>query len=183
MFRNIFIGLTFLFCTSINAPTALRPVFGVRVSYQADGSFVNILAYLHDGRVLTKKKVMSFKEFCHVASGDWPSIYNPTRENLFDKEGVTGGIYQDSITLKKYPYCPAMDSLWKLRYRSYPFPGNNELGWSQNAYNPSNPQKRYLYLRYGIEQIDTHQFIDTSFWKILRDVRDITWIGTYMNVQ
>ena len=37
-----------------------------------------------------------YKEFCHVASGDWPSIYNPQRENLFEQEEVVGGIFKDS---------------------------------------------------------------------------------------
>lgn len=168
--------------SSIQFKPANRTVFGVRISYSSTGSVYTLAVFIHDGRVLTKKKILSDKEFAFFASGEWPSIYNPMRQNLFDENAVYGGVYEDSITLQKIPYCFALDSLWKVRFRMYPFQGKNEYGWSQDAYFPSLKQKKYLYDRYGVEQIDTKFFLDTSFWKLLRDVRDPQWISTYKNI-
>lgn len=159
-----------------------RTVFGAKISYQSNGSMVNLVAYIHNGRYLTNKKILSKRDFCFFASGEWPSIYNPERINYFEENNVLGGIYVDSITNEKIPYCFALDSLWKVRFRQYPFRGLNEFGWSQSAYRPSLPQEKYLYERYGIEQIDTHFFLDTSFWKLLRDVMNPIWVGEYKRV-
>ncbi len=171
-----------LLSSSIQFKPMNRTVFGVRISYSATGSMYTLAVFIHDGQFLTKKKILSNKDFAFFASGEWPSIYNPNRENLFDQNDVLGGVYQDSITLDKLPYCFALDSLWKVRFRTYPFQGKNENGWSQDAYFPSLRQKKYLYDRYGIEQIDTKFFLDTSFWKLLRDVRDPLWISTYRSI-
>lgn len=176
------IFITALICSSIQFKPVNRTVFGVRIAYSSTGSIYTLAVFIHDGRFLTNKKILSNRDFSFFASGEWPSMYNPTRENLFDVNNVYGGVYQDSITQEKIPYCFALDSLWKVRFRMYPFQGRNEYGWSQDAYFPSLRQKKYLFDRYGVEQIDTKFFLDTSFWKLLRDVRDPLWISTYKNI-
>lgn len=182
MLRTLTFASIFFVVSSVQMRPESRTVFGARISYQSTGTMVTIAVFFDNGQVLSHKKILSLKEFAHFASGDWPSIYNRNRINLFELNNVSGGVYEDSITHQKTPYCFALDSLWKIRYHMYPFQGRNEMGWSQDAYNPSLPQKKYLYDRYGVEQIDTKFFLDTSFWKLLRDVRDPQWISTYKAV-
>jgi hypothetical protein len=156
-----------------------RAVFGVRIAYQSTGEMISLVSFITDGKYLYNKKILSRREFSFFASGEWPSIYNQKRVNLFDKNNVLGGIYKDSISLKKMDYCFSIDSLWKIRYRLYPFQGKSEYGWSQESYAPSTRQKKYIFDRYNVDQIDGKFFMDTSFWKLLRDVRDPQWISTY----
>lgn len=182
MLRIFALIIVFYVTSSIQLRGESRTVFGVRISYQSTGAMITLAVFFDNGQILSNKKILSLKEFAHFASGDWPSIYNRNRINLFDLNNVVGGVYEDSITQDKIPYCFSLDSLWKIRYRMYPFQGKNELGWSQDAYNPSLNQKKYLYERYGVEQIDTKFFLDTSFWKLLRDVRDPQWIATYKSI-
>lgn len=182
MKRTIVFALIFIVCSSIQQQNLIRTVFGVKVSYQSTGSMVTIVAYLHNGRSLAHQKILSLRDFAFYASGEWPSIYNPNRINFFEENNVPGGVYTDSITQEKIPYCFALDSLWKIRFRMYPFQGKNDKGWSQDAYFPSLKQKKYLFDRYGVDQIDIKYILDTSFWKLLRDVRDPTWISTYKSI-
>ncbi len=177
----LFAFLFYLF-SSVHPKNEIRAVFGVQIAYQSTGQLINLVVYIHNGRTLSHQKVLTLREFAFFASGEWPSIYNPNRINYFEKENVPGGIFEDSITHQKIPYCFALDSLWKLRFRSYPFKGGFGEGWSQDAYFPSLTQKKYLFERYGVEQIDTKYFLDTSFWMLLRDVRDPGWISTYRNI-
>jgi len=181
--KRLFIfGTIFFICSSIQQQNLIRTVFGVKISYQANGSLVTLVAYLHNGRTLTHEKILSVRDFAFYASGEWPSIYNPNRTNFFEENNVPGGVYTDSITRTKTPYCFALDSLWKIRFRMYPFQGKVDKGWSQEAYFPSTNQKKYLYERYGVDQLDLKYFVDTSFWKLLRDVHDPAWIATYKNI-
>lgn len=171
----------FLFL-SVQFKAELRTVFGVRVAYQSTGQMLTIVAFFSDGTMQSHRKTLSFKEFAHYASGDWPSIYNRNRIDLFELNGVLGGIFQDSITHEKLPYCFAMDSLWKLRFSYHPFNKGNDKGWSQDQFLPSPQQQKYLYNQYGMNHIDTQFFIDTSFWKLLRDVTNPEWVETYKNI-
>ena len=141
-----------------------------------------IIVYFDNGVTRSNVKYLSLKEFAHFASGNWPSIYNRNRINLFEINNVEGGIFYDSTTLITTPYCTALDSLWKIRYRTYPFAGKSDLGWSKDDICPSLTQKKYLFERYGNPHIDSKYFLDTSFWKLLRDVRDTNWISHYKSL-
>lgn len=167
---------------SVQFKAELRTVFGVRVAYQATGQMLTLVAFFSDGKMQSNRKILSTKEFIHFASGDWPSIYNRNRMNLFDLNGVTGGVYQDSITKEKIPYCFALDSLWKLRYNYHPFNGIGSVGWSQDQFTPSLAQQKLLYKEFDMNHMDTKFFIDTNFWKLLRSVTDEEWIEKYKNV-
>lgn len=173
--------LAFL-CSSIQFRHELRAVFGVRVAYQSTGKMITLVAFFTDGVRQSHRKILSFDEFVHFASGDWPSVYNRNRMNLFELNQVQGGIYKDSITFKETAYCFALDSLWKLRFDQYPFLGNNEQGWSRDDFLPSPNQQQFLYDEYGMAHIDTKFFSDTSFWKLLHDVTDPEWIQAYRSI-
>lgn len=180
--RTLFIILAAFLSLSVQFRSELRTVFGVRVAYQSTGQMITLVAFFSDGNMQSHRKILSLKEFIHYASGDWPSIYNRNRMDLFELNGVTGGVFKDSITFEKIPYCFAIDSLWKLRFSHYPFQGNTEAGWSQDRFLPSPQQQKFLYRHYGMDHIDTKFFTDTSFWKLLRDVTDREWIEMYKNI-
>lgn len=179
VYKSLIIFSVFFLVSSIKTTGEKRTVFGVRVAYQSNGDMITLVVFKKEDETLLNKKILTSREFSFYASGEWPSLYNPNRMNFFLKNNVDGGVFLDSITRKNTPYCFSLDSLWKLRYKTYPFRGNNETGWSQEIYSPSSRQKRYLFERYNMDQIDGKFFIDTSFWKLLRDVRDANWISTY----
>lgn len=180
--RTVLILIVAFLSLSVQFRSELRSVFGVRVSYQANGQMVTFIAYYTDGVMETNRKFLTFNEFVHYASGEWPSIYNRNRMNLFELNGVQGGIFRDSITRKETPYCFSVDSLWKLRFRNYPFKGSMEEGWSQDEFLPSPAQQKFLYKNYGMAHIDTKFFVDTNFWNLLQDVTNEEWIAMYRNL-
>ena len=166
-------------CTA-SKPLTSKTVFGVRISLSGDGSLVGFKAirYLSNGAV-KEERPFQRDEFIKMASGFWPSPYNPERRNYFEENEIFGGVFVDSTTNEKISYCPAIDSLWKLRFRETPFQGQAEAGWATGQYQPSPQQLKYLAVRYNIRQLDLQYIVDTNFWNLLHDVSDSTWIANY----
>lgn len=163
-----------------------RVVFGVRVAMVANSQLVSYVAmrYSPDG-ILREKRNYTRDEFIRVVSGDWPSNFNPKRINYFEENGVPGGVIYNDTFKKSYPYCPAFDSLWKIRYADYPFKGGelSGTGWSLGIYTPSLKQVKYVSDRYHIKYMDTEFIVDTNFWQLLKDVQDSAWISSYRNLK
>ena len=159
-----------------------KGTFGVCVAYQANGNMVTYIAYLKEGNRITMRRTLMEDEFVKFASGFWPSIYNPQRENLFEKENLSCGVIVDPETKKQYPFCSPMDSLWKIRFSTYPFNGIIADGWGGKSYRPSSGQEKYLFKEFGISNIDNDFFVDSNFWKILKSVNDPEWINYYKNL-
>ena len=101
----------------------------------------------------------------------------------FAEHNLDCGMYRDSFSIKEYPVCVPFDSLWKLRFSTYPFKSSLESGWSSKMYRPSEKQELFLYNNYNIRSIDENFFLDTSFWKLLSDVQDPAWIANYKSLQ
>ncbi len=176
--------LVYLVCASVNDGEFPRPAFAVKISPQADGKDVHLMCFINNGRGYALPRNLSPQEFIRFASGEWPSPYNRKRENLIEKNGLECAVLTDSLTLKEYVWFPALDSLWKIRYEQYPFSGkDNEFGWSEERFKPSAAQMRYLKERYNVSNIEFDYFIDSSFWKILNDVTDPEWIGSYKSIE
>jgi hypothetical protein len=76
-----------------------------------------------------------------------------------------------------------MDSLWKIRFGTYPFKHRTDPGWSNKYHKPSPRQEKYLYDRYGVYHVDSDFFLDTSFWRLLQDVKDTAWINNYKSLR
>jgi len=182
--------LLILLCCVLGGSTMPEPtdrvVFGVRISVGANSQIVSYVAmrYSPDG-VLREKRNYTHDEFIRVVSGDWPSSYNPKKQNLFELNGVQGGVIYNDTFKKSYPYCPAFDSLWKIRYSDYPFKGGERsgTGWSLGIYSPSLKQQKYIADHYHIKYLDTDFIIDTNFWQLLKDVQDSAWISSYKNLK
>lgn len=159
------------------------PVFGVRVSISGNSELTTYVCYLYNGRTLTKPRVLDRDSFIKFVSGHWPSIYNPDRINFFELHEIEAGITIDSITRKESTFCPSMDSLWKIRFTTYPFQNGSGRGWSNKYMRPCPKQELYLLNTYGIEQIDQQYFLDSNFWNLLHDVRDTNWINYYSSLK
>ena len=126
---------------------------------------------------------MDSETFIKIVSGYWPSEFNPERINYFELNNIDCGVYKDSITRKDVCYCAPLDSLWKIRFATYPFRGGPlEDGWTRVLHKPSSKQEVYLYERYGVN-VDTDFFRDTSFWMLMHDVTDSLWIGNYKSLR
>ena len=163
-----------------------RTIFGVRISTEANSQVVGFVAFKvsSDGMIRSKRIFTSQDEFIKVVSGFWPSPYNPQRINYFEQNHVRGGVLKDSVFRKDYPFCPAFDSLWKIRFSDWPYENRHlESGWSLNRYKPSLKQEKYLCDRYNIKHLDFDYIIDTNFWNLLHDVTDSSWIANYKFMQ
>lgn len=164
-------------------PVTSKPVFGVRVSIGANSSLCTYVCYLNNGRVLTKKKIVDEQSFIKIVSGEWPSIYNPTRIDYFEANGVRCGMVFDSTSYKDIGVCTPLDSLWKIRFGTYPFKHRTDLGWSNKYHKPSPKQEKYLFDRYEVDHVDSKFFLDTNFWRLLKDVKDTAWIRNYKSLR
>lgn len=180
--RFYYLIFAWLICSSVQFSEIARPVFGVRVAFQANSAMTTFVCFLDNGRVYTHKRVVTQDEFIKIISGYWPSIYNPKRINYFEERNLPCGFQLDSITNKPITYCPAFDSLWKIRFSTYPFRTSAEMGWSNKLHKPAPGQEIYLHNNYGIKQIDADFFLDTNFWKLLNDVLDPTWVRNYKSL-
>lgn len=159
-----------------------RTVFAVSLSSNSVNSEMTYSIVTLSGKKVVYSRHISQNDFIYMASGNWKSTANPNNEDLFQLNNVEGGIFLDSATFEKIPYCPALDSLWKLRYNFNPYQPN-EPGWSIEQYKPSEKQALYLYNRYGLYNINTGYIADTAFWQLLRDVTNPDWITNYKSLR
>lgn len=182
--RKVVLILCFWFiCSSIVFNPTVRAVFAVNITIQPNSQLYGITVYINNGRVLSHKKTLTREEFIKYASGKWPSIYNPTRVNMLEQNKIPCGLAADPVTKKDLIYCSPLDSLWKLRFSDYPFKTSTEKGWSSDLYKPSEKQILFLNEKYHLYDIEMGQFIDSSFWSILRDVQDPDWIKKYKSLR
>jgi hypothetical protein len=182
MVKRFILIIIWIGSSSVIENNEARPIFGVNVSYQSTGQFTTYMVYLDNGITKSNKKILTENEFIHIASGKWPSIYNPKRINYFEKNGLNCGVLKDEITFKDYSYCNSMDSLWKLRFEKHPFDITKGNGWSHRKFRPTIGQEQYLFKTFGIKQIDGDYFLDSNFWNLLHDVQDPEWIKNYKSL-
>jgi hypothetical protein len=180
--RNILFPLFWILSSSAHFPEPVRAVFGVRIAVQANSELITFVGFLNNGRTLSRGKILTEREFIYIASGEWPSIYNPERRNYFEEHNLNIGILKDSLTLKETFYCVPCDSLWKIRFSRYPFNTLNEKGWSNELFRPSNLQEKYLYDEFNIGNIDSDYFLDSNFWELLSDVQNNDWVLNYKSI-
>lgn len=183
MRTRLLLVVVWLISCSVIKHATFRPVFGVRVSIGANSQMTTFACFIDNGSGLTAKRIVDEDTFIKIASGFWPSKYNPQRDNYFEINGIDCGVLYDSTVLKKVPTCVPLDSLWKIRFATYPFRGNTEMGWSNKYHKPAPKQEIYLHERYGIKHIDGDFFLDASFWLLLSDIMDPQWVDNYKSIE
>lgn len=147
---------------------------------------------------------LTVDSFWRRACGKERSAANPTGKSLFfsygfsEKLGPTQ-VSPDSIRGKNgtiaigspriYSYKAdsigrrAIDLLWKLRYKEYPYetaPRPPEQGWGNNEQNPELPSEEQFAIlsKYGITRISDLCYGDWAFL-LLKDLTDDKWITKY----
>lgn len=154
--------------------------FGVRIAMGPNSELTNFVALRYSGYgVLREKRNYSKNDFIKIIAGEWPSHFNPTQQNLFEANSIVGGVQKDHQLRLSQPYCPVLDSLWKLRYSDFPYNTGKEKGWSKGLYKPSSIQEKYLSQHYHFKQLDFEYIVDTNFWNLLRDASNPNWIEAY----
>src|SRR5690554_6073931 len=76
----------------------MEPVFGLAFGYNQMNEYYHLVAYQRIGENLLNKRILRRDNFIYYFSGYYPSKYNPTRINYFDKYDIFGGVFVDSIT-------------------------------------------------------------------------------------
>lgn len=180
---RIWLITAWMIASSVVPSNNVRPVFGVKVSIGPNSQLTTFVCYLYNGRVLSQRRYVDPMTFVKFVSGYWPSIYNPNRINYFKENNIDCSLIEDQSTQEETLNCFPMDSLWKIRFSTYPFRHNSEIGWSNKYHKPSPGQEKYLFERYDIKHIDGDYFLDTNFWLLMQDVTDPLWIANYKSIQ
>ncbi len=160
-----------------------KPCFGVNINVQTNSQILTFAAFFKQDNKVIHKRILRPDEMIYFLSGEWPSVYNPERKNYLLEHHINGGISIDSFTRKKSTFCVNFDSLWKVRYPAYPFRNIDASGWANGPLKPTVKQQLFLHDRYGIKYIEYDFFMDTSFWLILQDVTDSSWIKNYKSLK
>jgi hypothetical protein len=166
-----------LVCSDNNNDTI--GVFSVKIALQADGSIFQLIAYCKNGDRITNKRFLTEQEFIQYSTGNWSSIYNPERINYLRKYNLNCGFIIDEFSRQQLFGCMPLDSLWKIRYSSYPYHGVMESGWAGTENGPTEGQLNYLKERYNVSNLNIDAFADSNLYKLLYDVMDSTWIANY----
>jgi hypothetical protein len=157
----------------------LKSVFGISVSIQSTPDLIHFIAYQTDGSQTFNKRFLTRKEFLYYASGMRYSVYNPERINYFARYGIKSYAFKDSVYMTDVLIGGPVDSLWKLKFSSYPYRGNYEKGWSSEHYQPSQSQNAFLLDTYSMDLSVGGCVVDTNVWRLLRDIQDPKWVESY----
>ncbi len=131
---------------------------------------------------ITGAQVVRKQRFMYSALGYWPSLVNPTRENLLYKNGVDSCfLLKDEFDKIVDFYCPVFDQLWRIRFKAHPF-DQGLYGWGQGEFKPSEAQLAYLSQQYGIHNLLTDYIYGEHLYKLLRDIQNNSWVQNYKSI-
>lgn len=156
-----------------------RISFGVKIGILPNGELTQYVLAYYTGKQLTSLQPISFQQLINIGSGKWPLPNSATFVNIFEEAGLKNDTLPDGEVLH---YTAAFDSLWKIRFDAHPFVHQLGKGWSQGEIRPSLKQQEYIYNRYGVRGYDQDYFVDTSFFRLLKDVIDPNWIAEYKSL-
>jgi hypothetical protein len=164
--------------TIYNGPN--RVSFGVKIGLLPTGGLTQYsLFYFKDNRLVGNQPI-ALNHLIKIGTGEWPMPRSNIFNNIFKNNGVKNDTLSDGTVID---YTAAFDSLWKIRFEAHPFQHDLGNGWSQGEIKPSFKQQAYIYNRYGVRGYDQDYFVDSSFFKLLRDVVDPTWINHYKSLR
>lgn len=179
--RYILFSVYFLTCTSYNLET--KPVsFGVKICNSPLGKIESFI--IQRGRINGVAVNYSPEKsgFLNYAAGTWPLPYSG-RNKYLQQNGVDVFKVINPSTGDSVWHCPALDSMWKLRFQIHPMYSYKKDGWSNGVIKPSLKQQEFMYTNYKIRSFESSFFIDSNFYKILRDVMDEKWVNHYKSLK
>lgn len=150
--------------------------FGVRIGLLATGKLTQYaLVYYRDNKLISTQPI-SLTRLLKIGSGEWPVPNSATFHNYFKQNNIKNDTLKSGEIVN---FQAAFDSLWKIQFPVYPYNHQRGLGWSTGDAKPSLKQQAYIYNRYGVRGYDQQYYADTSFFKLLKDVVNPTWIDHY----
>lgn len=164
--------------------------FGITLTHGGNTAFGSFaLVSVLSGNIVRSQPI-SRETFILQVTGTQYSPANPLRKDLMKESGIepcvslTDSMVRTDVTNKyTYPYCPALDDFWKIRYKRDP--NNADLrrdeGWATGYFAPSLSQQRYLRDNYGLTHMNGTIFGE-KFFQLLKDMQDSTWIENYKNL-
>lgn len=177
----IFLFLTLWISSSYQQPME-EVQFGVRLGASATGNFQSYTILRERKNGVAIAYLPEKHAFLNYAAGTWPLPGEGRKQYLQKHDVLVFKVYNyaknDSIW-----YCPALDSLWKIRYSLHPSDRNQNDGWALGGLQPSGKQLEYLHKNYGIKNVQGIYFTDSSFFKILKDVMDPEWVSNYKKLK
>lgn len=153
--------------------TGAKSYFGVLLSVNTTGHDM-IYAIITEDASGFSHRFITRQEFVNIAQGKWRLRPNIKQENLFDKYGIVWGIDEDRDLL----HVPILDSLWKVRYRQFPYIRGAQ-GWANDVYMPSALQQLHLSEYFNVNNINTDFFAGDDFWKLLQSAQSEEWKEEY----
>lgn len=158
---------------------ATRVTLGVKVGMLPSGGLYQFaLVYYKGGRIASIQPVTKDR-MIKVGAGKWPIPGTHKFHNFFAEQEMY--VFPDD-TQEVFNIEASIDSLWKVRFSDHPFTEGHDEGWSQGDFRPSLKQQKYIYDRYGVRGYDQDYFVDSSFFKLLKDVQDPAWIKAYRSM-
>lgn len=181
LFKSFGIGLfLMLFPATQPISSSLQPVsksyFGILLSTSSVSAEM-IYAVFTENASGISHKFISRHDFVQIALGRWKLRPNIKQENLFDKHGIIWGIDEDTDEI----VIPILDSLWKVRYRQFPYIRGSR-GWANDEYMPSAAQQIYLADSFNVRNINTEFFKEQDFWKLLQSAQSEDWKWEYKSL-
>lgn len=153
---------------------------GVKIGMLPTGGLYQFaLIYYKNGKK-TSIQPITQDRMIKVGTGKWPIPGTRTFHDFFADQQMYV-FPEDSQGV--FNLQASIDSLWKIRFNEHPYIPNFDHGWSQGDYRPSLKQQAYIYDRYGVRGYDQEYFMDSSFFKLLKDVQDPLWIQAYRTMR
>ncbi|SFT77297.1 hypothetical protein SAMN05216474_2320 [Lishizhenia tianjinensis] len=155
--------------------------FGVKVGAFPTGKIQNYAIFRDRVNGVAISYFPDENAFLNYLAGTWPLPGEGRRNYLAENEVEHFKIYNYAKDDSMW-YCPALDSLWKLRFAIHPLDKNKANGWSNGILKPSARQYEFLGKNYNLRSFEGSYFIDSNFFKILRDVTNPIWVAHYKSL-
>ncbi len=153
-----------------------RVSFGVKIGLLPTGGLTQYSIFYFKNDLLVGNQPIGLDHLIKIGTGEWPIPRSTIFSNIFEKNGLFTDTLTDGTIVD---FNSAFDSLWKIRFDAHPFEHHLGDGWSQGEMRPSLKQQLYIYNRYGCRCYDQDYFVDSSFFRLLKDVIDPAWIANY----
>lgn len=156
-----------------------RVSLGAKIGLLPTGEVVQYaLVYFRDKELVSIQPI-SYHQLLKIGSGEWPIPKTMYFHNYFEEMGIQNDTLADGSI---FHFTAAFDSLWKIRFDVHPFQHELGNGWSHGKFRPSLKQQEFIYTRYGVRGYDQDYFVDTSFFKLIKDVVNPNWIAEYKSL-
>ena len=156
-----------------------KVTLGVKLGMLPSGGLHQFALIYFRNDVLTSIQPVSMDRMVKVGAGKWPIPGTHKFHNFFAEEDM---YIFPTDTHEVFNINASVDSLWKVRFAAHPYSQSARNGWSQGDYRPSLKQRQYIYDRYGVRGYDQDYFVDSSFFKLLKDVQNPDWIKEYKSM-